>query len=499
MMRALPSCSVDAIVTDPPYALTNRVADVPACDQCGRQCGGQDNVKPGDPCPRCGAALVSRRTMTGAGFMGKDWDNGLIAFSEEVWREALRIAKPGAYLLAAGATRTHHRLMVAIEDAGWEIRDVIMHLFGSGFPKSHNVSAAIDDRMFAQWLADNPDQRAQYVAQLQQAEGDPDATAHVKSKYRKASGTERPVLQRRTMKQGGGSSPQLRMGDYREVEAHVTAPATDAAKRWEGWGTALKPAYEPWVLARKPLEGTVADNVITYGVGGLNIDACRIGTDDNLGRPQGTMPQPMSWGESSPGGNYTSTGNPLGRWPANVTHDGSAEVVDLFPDLTSGSGTIKRAGGFARDLEGRSDRPAVIPDGIGYGDSGSAARFFYCAKADPRDRDEGCEVLDQKTAGEITDRVDGSAGLNSPRAGAGRTRGGRNHHPTVKPTDLMRYLCRLIVPPGGVVIDLFMGSGSTGKAAVMEGFDFIGIEREAEYVEIARARIDRARLQLRLF
>jgi site-specific DNA-methyltransferase (adenine-specific) len=226
-------------------------------------------------------------------------------------------------------------------------------------------------------------------------------------------------------------------------------PETESARQWQGWGTALKPALEPITLARKPLEGTVADNVLAHGAGALNIDGCRIGETVE------TWPVSRSYQRCEPGaqnkGTQPTGSAPSGRWPANLIHDGSAEVSELLRH---------------------------------------AARFFYCAKASRKDRDDGLGAFEIHSAGELTGgRAEGSAGLNCPRAGAGRTGGGRNTHPTVKPTDLMRYLCRLVTPPGGVVLDLFMGSGSTGKAAVLEGFQFIGIDREREYVEIARARI----------
>ncbi len=281
VLRAMPDCSVDAVVTDPPYGLS---------------------------------------------FMGKRWDYDVP--SVEVWAECLRVLKPGGHLLAFAGTRTQHRMAVRIEDAGFEIRDMIAWVYGSGFPKSLNLK-----------------------------------------------------------------------GD------------------WQGWGTALKPALEPITVARKPLIGTVAENVLQHGTGAINVDGCRVGTDGGTKHNDGEKGTTKNcYGN----GLFVEFGKPvigLGRWPANFIHDGSEEVTDLL---------------------------------------GSAARFFYCAKASKRDRDEG------------------------------------NHHPTVKPTDLMRYLCRLVTPPDGTVLDPFMGSGSTGKAAVLEGFRFIGIEREEEYCEIAKARIKHA-------
>jgi site-specific DNA-methyltransferase (adenine-specific) len=314
-------------------------------------------------------------------------------------------------------------MAVRIEDAGFEIRDMIAWVYGSGFPKSLDVSKAID----------------------------------------KAAGAEREVIRTQMTAHstaGKGLSNELDerpwMTKARELGYHEHAgniPATPEAKQWQGWGTALKPALEPITVARKPLIGTVAENVLQHGTGAINVDGGRVGE----------------------------------RWPANFIHDGSEEVVALFPDTKSGGGD--KHGRKASTFCASTDWEAYKGTSNG-GDSGSAARFFYCAKASKADRDAGCDKLQERSAGECVDRVEGSAGMESPRAGAGRTSGSRNHHPTVKPTDLMRYLCRLVTPPSGIVLDPFMGSGSTGKAAMLEGFAFVGIEREAEYVEIAKARIE---------
>jgi site-specific DNA-methyltransferase (adenine-specific) len=290
----------------------------------------------------------------GLGFMGKDWDHGVPG--AHFWAEALRVAKPGAHLLAFGGTRTYHRLACAIEDAGWGIRDCLMWIYGSGFPKSKNLEG--------------------------------------------------------------------------------------------GRGTALKPAWEPIILARKALEGTVEQNAAKYGTGVLNIYGCRTNA---------------------------------GRWPANLVHDGSDEVVRVFPQSNGQQGDLV-GHSKARKSQGiYGDMPAAR-DALRRGDTGSAARFFYCAKTSKKDRDEGCEMLPPVTT---TDgrKVD----IENPYLRTKTTR--RNSHPTVKPTELMRYLCRLVTRPSGVILDPFMGSGSTGKAAALEGFRFIGIELEAEYVAIARARI----------
>ena len=407
IMPTLEAESVDAVVTDPPYGLS---------------------------------------------FMGKDWDHGIPG--KHFWQAALRVAKPGAYLLAFGGTRTFHRLAVAIEDAGWEIRDTIMWVYGSGFPKSHDVSKAID----------------------------------------KAAGEEREVV-------GVSSGPNNskydgeRYSQKRETRFGVvqdqpesTAPATDAARQWQGWGTALKPAWEPIIVARKPLEGTVAANVLKYGTGGLNIDGCRVGVGNR--RMCGTTDKS---GESSYIlGGRKETRTEQGRWPANLIHDGSEEVVGLFPQ-SSITGD--------RKIKNRIQQEAVSTpftrsqDAPEYTDSGSVSRFFYCAKASRQDRNNGCEELEARTWQEQGYRDNETTHL-SPRAGAGRTSLSRNHHPTVKPTDLMRYLCRLVTPPGGTILDPFMGSGSTGKAAGLEGFEFIGIELNLEYCQMAERRIEAVKLPL---
>ena len=305
-LRTMASDSVDSVVTDPPYEL---------------------------------------------GFMGKKWDASGIAHNVELWAEVLRVLKPGGRMLAFAGTRTYHRMTCAIEDAGFEVTDMVNWVFGSGFPKSLDISKALD----------------------------------------KAAG------------------------------------ATDAARQWQGWGTALKPAHEPICMARKPLTGTYAENVLTHGTGGLNIDGCRVD-----------------------GADCAAAASPLGRFPANLIHDGSDEVLAAFP-------------------------------------SSDPARFFYCAKASRSDRSEGCESMPAKPTGALNMRSDAHA----ERTGAlPEARG--NFHPTVKPTDLMRYLCRLVTPPGGLVLDPFNGSGSTGKAAVLEGFRYLGLELNPEYVAISRARIDAA-------
>ncbi len=357
VMRTMPDASVDAVVCDPPYGLA---------------------------------------------FMGKRWDYDVPSVA--IWAECLRVLKPGGHLLAFAGTRTQHRMAVRIEDAGFEIRDMIAWCYGSGFPKSLDVSKAID----------------------------------------RAAGLERDRIP------GGQGGANSILGARKCGEA-----ISGEAQQWAGWGTALKPALEPITMARKPLsEGTVAANVLAHGTGGINVDGCRVeGSWSTWRKADGTVSEQNQDSHSVYGqgmGDVRNPEHPSGRWPANLIHDGSDEVVGLFPQTASGQLTTKsKAAGWT------GDAGKVEWNGAS-GDTGSAARFFYTAKASRDDRSDG------------------------------------NTHPTVKPTDLMRYLCRLVTPPGGVVLDPFMGSGSTGKAAMLEGFGFIGIEREAQYHAIAERRIRQA-------
>lgn len=369
VLAALPENSVDSIVCDPPYHLASIV----------KRFGGANAA----PAVHGTDGLYARASR---GFMGKEWDGGDIAFRPETWAAALRVLKPGGHLCAFAATRNSHRMVCAIEDAGFEIRDSIAWLFGTGFPKSHDVSKGID-----------------------KAE-----TGVVRGKARKAgkAGYSFGVHYERTPK-----------GD----------PITAEAREWEGWGTALKPALEPICLARKPLIGTVAQNVLAHGVGGLNIDACKIGAAARI-----------AW--------FFSPKDNLGRWPANVVHDGSDEVVGAFPE-TGASSSRPRNNGEYKSIAKGLDRAHVT---FGHDDpGGSAARFFYSAKAGPDDR------------------------LGSK-------------HPTVKPVDLMRWLVRLVTPKGGIVLDPFAGTGSTGLAALREDCRAILIEREAEYREDIARKINLA-------
>jgi DNA modification methylase len=450
LLKTLVDNSIDAIVTDPPYEL---------------------------------------------GFMGKKWDASGIAYDVDLWRECLRVLKPGGHLLAFSGSRTYHRMTVAIEDAGFDIRDQIMWLYGSGFPKSHNISKAIHKLdakelqkqrqcKFTAWV------RSQNVtsSQIDKATGtymgshytteasQPaimtrehlEACRHLFTDIPKwvemecdlrSVGSEnfksREILREQKRTAGDGNVPIAACSHNKNGGwFNITAPATDAAKEWDGWGTALKPAHEPICVARKPLIGTVAENVLKHGTGAINVDACRVGNRENEQFTSGKN------GTVNAYGNYfypkSETPLPNGRWPANIIHDGSAEVLAGFP----------------------SDEKQ------------SPARFFYCAKASKRDRDEGLEGFEEREA-----RSTNWSGDGMPLRQDGTERKqpiARNHHPTVKPTNLMQYLCRLVTPPNGVILDPFLGSGSTGKAAIYEGFQFVGFDLSAEYVEISRARIEYA-------
>ena len=400
LLRTLPDQSIDAIVTDPPYEL---------------------------------------------GFMGKAWDSTGIAYQVDVWRECLRVLKHGGHLLAFGGSRTYHRLACAVEDAGFQIRDQIMWVYGSGFPKSLDVSKAID----------------------------------------KAAGAKRNIIgERRGVVKGTGGRYNWHTDSESVGQTIIrdSMPATDAAKQWQGWGTALKPAHEPIVLARKPLDGTVAQNVLWYGTGALNIDGCRVeGADGDgvWGASNATVNHQDRMFNGSMNPDYRSQRHSLGRFPANLIHDGSDEVLQLFPDSKSPA-TVTRGG--ARQMSFGMGEQVDVP---WYDDSGSAARFFYCAKASKTDRNEGLEELPAHAPvfGDNGGTYRGLSASKNPQA---------NHHPTVKPTMLMRYLVRLVTQPDGVVLDPFTGSGSTGKACVLEGFRFVGFEQSADYVAIAQARINYA-------
>jgi DNA modification methylase len=404
VLPTLAENSIDACVTDPPYHLTSIVK------RFGKSNSANESYVNAAPKPGYMAGYMSR------GFMGKAWDGGDIAFQPETWAAMLRMLKPGGHLLACGGTRTYHRLVCAIEDAGFEIRDCIVWAYGSGFPKSHDVSKGIDR-----------------AAGETGGYGERKANIHSRGNHILHEGWKRPWM----------DDPSAVERSGREY-----IPATDAARQWSGWGSALKPAIEPICLARKPLgEGTIAANVIKWGCGALNIDGCRVGTDVITTQAKTKEQSLTGLAQPDSTGSHKWQGCPesqhVGRWPANIIHDGSPEVVEAFPETTSGSRNGEYGNGTFSS--GKVSKELV-------GDSGSAARFFYTSKADSDDR------------------------LGSK-------------HPTVKPLDLMQYLVRLVTPKGGTVLDPFAGTGTTGEAAFREGMRAVLIERENEYVEDIRRRM----------
>lgn len=607
VLRGMPDNSIDSVVTDPPYALVSiqkrfgKPGSSPAKDVYGR-----------------GAA----------GFMGKTWDTGEVAFSDEFWAEVLRVLKPGGHVVAFSGTRTYHRMAVAIEDAGFECRDMLSWVYGSGFPKSHDVSKGIDrvggmppseqaellrsrreaaglsrDDLAAQVGCTPASVRDWEEGRARVAGG---AVEHItpSKAYRAAladllgySADERRLVGVATDRRDDGTVYGVGHGGNLTSGGH-----TDAAAEWQGWGTALKPAHEPICLARKPLIGTVAENVLQHGTGALNIDGCRVnsGAVEKHVRTSTTTDANAMSGRST---GSTGSGEYLsGRWPANICHDGSEEVLAAFP-TTGPSKSGKRNPNGKKDTNAFGDYGAQ-PDAIGGHDDngGSAARFFYCAKASRADRDagldhhkiitiegkeewgsEGLKVQLRVDTGQSAIKVIGVSGAQNNNAGEWNTllsgkesedlyrlvlmsttrtetkstmslkisncsessntnentpdvrsgtgsggsragsaesgitypitisermasalgvshaasqtllqisaKDGRSSHPTVKPVSLCQWLCRLVTPPGGVILDPFMGSGSTGKAAVLEGFRFVGCEREDEYMPIATARI----------
>ena len=426
-IKKFPDNSVDSIVTDPPYDLISIVK------RFGNK--GSAEAKYGKD--------GSFQRLSG-GFMGKKWDGTGIAFKVEIWKEALRVLKPGGHLLSFGGTRTYHRMACAIEDAGFEIRDMVEWLYASGFPKSLNIGKAVDK------MQGNERDETEYVA--------PDG----KGRW------------------GGNSFSVGKPPDGRGVNK-----ATKGNSEWEGWGTALKPAHEPICLARKPLsEKTIALNVLKWGTGGLNIDGGRIGTDKPIASHKGKSGFATNY-KSGDSGNYLQS---KGRFPANLilSEQGAKEL-----DRQSGVSKSQR-----RRPEIRNYKPTgnqIVNFGGGnkdseYQDIGGASRFFYVAKASKRERNMGCEGLKPNP----NNVKYGIERLNTPNKQ-------NNSHPTVKPLKLMEYLVNLITPPGGIVLDPFAGSGTTCMACKKLGFRYIGIDQSKEYCEIARSRIKAVKEDMRLF
>jgi DNA modification methylase len=461
VMAGMDAESVDAIVTDPPYGLEFMGKE---WDRLGGDWGGAgdgglfDNDKSEHPSRlgRKGPAFRLDKPRFHANKTMQEWHTRWAT-------EAYRVAKPGAHLLAFGGTRTSHRLASAIEDAGWEIRDCLVWAYASGFPKSLDVSKAID----------------------------------------KAAGVEREkVAVGGPVKRMIPGADQNKTGDWtknngREYQPGPEVPATDAAKRWQGWGTALKPAWEPIVMARKPLRGTVAANVQQYGTGALNIDGTRIGVSREV---------PASHSRTAPSIGATGIADRrvpeeldpnIGRWPPNLLL--TDPLFDGGVDGVVGGGTAAGGHGVGpRPREYYYEKRALDPEDYGsistsrrpfdIGDTGTYSRFFLIPKAARSDREPVLRGQLAEAVGKIGNHGNLSAGDGlSEKLGSNRAR--ENLHPTVKPVELMRHLVRLVTPPGGIVLDCFLGSGSTAIAAEMEGFAWIGIEKEPEYVAIAEARL----------
>ena len=418
VMDTMNKCSVDSVVTDPPYHLTSIVKRFGKEDSAPAQFGTD------------GAFARASK-----GFMGKEWDGGDIAFQANTWRKCYELLKPGGHLIAFSGSRTYHRMACAIEDAGFEIRDQCIWLYGSGFPKSHNIGKQIDK---------------------------------IQGNEREVVGTIQRGSVKDAIEKGVGYTADPANKNNKAIFGYGTETVTKGNSEWEGWGTALKPAHEPMVLARKPLsEKSVADNVMKHGTGAINIDGCRVEGQSELS-------------------DIDTTG---GRWPSNIMHDGSEQVQEIFPTTTSTEVSRQRTHkGIWSD--NKDDDGDYMP---AYGDHGNASRYFYCAKTSKDERNFG---LHGRKSGQYSS--DGRA-KEIENAYQRNKSVSANTHPTVKPVELMRYLVRLVTPKGGLVLDPFMGSGSTGMASREEDFQFVGIERELEYYEIAKARIKNVKPQLKLF
>jgi DNA modification methylase len=409
VLKTLPDNSVDSIVTDPPYGLSNQSKD--------------DIVK-------CLTAWLADEAYThgSSGFMGKKWDS--FVPSPTVWKECLRVLKHGGHIACFAGSRTQDLMGISLRLAGFEMRDVVMWVYGSGFPKGLDVAKGIDKEL---------------------------GLTPIEIGANKWDG-RRP---------NGGNNKVFGENNGNDSTIKETIGNSDQAKQWEGWNTNLKPAYEPIILARKPLDGTVVNNLLKHGVGGLNIGACRVSSDEDLTK---------------------------GRYPSNLIHDGSKEATGGMPWTKSPKGvSYRKASENKRMTGGNMERYSLNE----HNDQGSASRYFYCAKASKADRDEGLDLFQNKLSAKLPMRSkEGSAkGIGEDGTKTDRVILNKNIHPTVKPTALMQYVTKLITPLNGTVLDPFMGSGSTGKACMLEGFNFTGIELSSEYLAIAEARITHAQTQ----
>ena len=444
VLKTLEDNSIDSIVTDPPYEL---------------------------------------------GFMGKSWDKTGIAHNVELWEQALRVLKPGGHLIAFSGSRTYHRMAVAIEDAGFEIRDQILWIYSQGMPKSLDISKAIDKSkpknkediskaivnsgLSDNYIAENLNVSSALVRfwrlgerTIQKEECDKLNKLLKLELELEYTEDKREIIGINKNAMSGWNTD----GTTKFIDRPILKGTTEEAKKWSGYGTSLKPSHEPMVLARKPLsEKTVAENVLKWGTGAINIDECRVEFKNELSptvkRRESTTPinykedgkWPDARGESY---HLPHFGDNLGRWPANLIHDGSDEVQSIFPDTKSFKSKDNYKGIKSED---NIFKGTLTNSGQKYNDSGNASRYFYCAKVNKKDRNDG---LDENQ---------------------------KNHHPTVKPTDLMAYLVKLITPKGGTVLDPFNGSGSTGKACAIlkdRNYKYIGIDLSQEYLDISKARIE---------
>ena len=467
-------------------------------------------------------------------FMNKGWDNAGVSFNKDTWKKCYEVLKPGGYLLAFGGSRTFHRIACAIEDAGFEIRDCIMWIYGSGFPKSMDISKQIDKK-------GGNDYSKQFAKDLKQAresrnltmkycddkycngstnwswyEGRkdgcrvPDYQTYLEivkefpelEKYRELiKEAEREVIG--TKKNVGcfNNDNHYTVGGTKANDIDITAPSTNLAKQWSGWGTCLKPAFEPIIVARKPFKGSLVDNVLEYGVGGLNIDECRVETNEDIEKGRNGRNNKSIFQASKINENQREYQN-NGRFPANVilTYDETdfEEVCGGFPDTKSRE-SLPNIEKSSTNSDIFNANRWIHKSGYHYGDEGSAARYFYCAKASKKDRDEGLDEFEEqrKLGYGYKNKIDPTSRTNEGMFKERETQR-KNIHPTVKPTSLMQYLIRLVTPKGGTILDPFMGSGSTGKAVAYENkernanYNFIGVELNEEYCDIAEARINYA-------
>ena len=481
VMAQLESESVDAIVTDPPYGLAFMGAE---WDSFGGSTGKEtidERRRKMNEYLGVNAAVPAFASSHGHTPKLSEMHEFQEAMTP-IFEEALRVAKPGAHLLCFGGTRTFHRMASAIEDAGWEIRDCIMWVYGSGFPKSMDVAKAIDKTL---------------GAERKKRGGDGEHSGNVdfgmKNRCPKCG---KPYF---------SSNPCT-------CPRNDKLAVTDEAKEWDGWGTCLKPAWEPIIVARKPLDGTVANNVLTWGTGAINIDACRVPTEDDLNGGRYSHNRDVDSSDQWNGGRMTNYSGkyavskneyvqPEGRFPANLAHDGSDEVVSLFPQSNGQQGKVAGTEPSRTGDNGIYGHYGPRNEFVPRNDSGSAARFFNTFS-------DGEESAERTYADKGSTDFAAKPGMRREPVSADRffycakatkkDRGEGNDHPTVKPNALMRWLVKMVCPRGGTVMDPFMGSGSTGLACIDEGMDFIGIEREQHYVEIAEKRFDGRQLSMDL-